>query len=46
VYGVILGVFMYLRFARGRWKSIRLDKDRQLPNLSDLEAAVPVAPQN
>ena len=46
VYGVILGVFMYRRFALGRWKAIRLDRDQQAPNLSDLEAAVPVAPQN
>lgn len=46
VYGVILGAFMYLRFARGRWKSIRLERNGQPPNLSDLEAAVPVAPQN
>lgn len=46
IYGVILGVVMYARFARGRWKSIRLETVESPPNLSDLEAAVPLAPQN
>jgi MATE family multidrug resistance protein len=26
-YGAILGIFMYTRFARGGWKSIRLERD-------------------
>jgi MATE family multidrug resistance protein len=27
VYGIILGVFMYLRFRAGKWQSIRLEED-------------------
>ena len=27
IYGVILGVFMWVRFSRGAWRSIRIDRD-------------------
>jgi hypothetical protein len=26
IYGVILGIFMFVRFKAGGWKSIRLDR--------------------
>lgn len=45
-YGIVLGVFMYGRFRRGRWKLIRLEAGATAPTLSDLEAAMPVAAQN
>lgn len=32
IYGVILGVFMWVRFARGAWRAIRIDRD-QSPEL-------------
>jgi MATE family multidrug resistance protein len=33
-YGVILGAFIFARFARGRWKSIRLETDSKGPTMA------------
>ena len=36
IYGVILGLFMYLRFARGGWRKIRLDAHQRPDAVSKL----------
>lgn len=39
VYGVILGVFMYRRFARGGWRSIHLERPAAADTVTALQAA-------
>ena len=41
IYGVVLGVFMYVRFARGRWKLIRLEADSPPANIRPAELVIP-----
>jgi MATE family multidrug resistance protein len=43
VYGVILGVFMYARFARGQWKLIRLEHDSHPATMPPPEIVTPDA---
>ena len=42
LYGTVLGLFMFFRFQRGRWKSIRLERHDDADRLPGFEV-VPVA---
>lgn len=46
LYGGILGVFMLLRFTRGRWQSVNLEREKGSDTVGDpAGAALPVATQ-
>jgi MATE family multidrug resistance protein len=38
-YGAIVGVFLMLRFTRGKWRSIRLEREEPSANVPNLDAA-------
>src|SRR5205807_10211678 len=40
VYGVILGIFIWLRFVRGSWREIQLDRGSNIENASDTLSVV------
>jgi len=42
-YGIILGLFMYRRFARGQWAEIRLDKTSSRPSKLIVDSATVVS---
>jgi hypothetical protein len=42
-YGAILGVFMLLRFGRGRWRAIRLDRQGASDTVRGFTEPVPAA---
>lgn len=41
-YGVLIGLFLMLRFTRGKWRTIRLEQDERSANVGDFPAAAAV----